>query len=107
MSRPKQVKNYPSAYLEYARALSENPAMRVEIEFEDAKQAKSFRLDFNSFKGAALKENLQDMFPEIAAFYVEVRGSKAIVQHKDHTEQAEKMRAALKKAEMATLVKGV
>jgi hypothetical protein len=107
MPRPKSVKSYPSAYLEYAQALSERPDMRITVEFEDDHEAKSFRLDFNSFKGAAVREGLDKMFPEIAAFYVEVNGNKAIVQHKDHTDQAEKMRKALNKAQMNKLVKGV
>ena len=106
MSKPKTTKSYPKAYLEYAQALSENPEIRISVEFDTDREAKAFRLDFNSFKAAALKEKLDDLFPEIAAFYVEVRGNVAIVQHKDHTEQAERMEKALNKARMAKLVKG-
>lgn len=98
MTRAKLTKNYPSSYLEIADALSKNSKLRLEIPFDDAKQAKSFRLDFNSFKGAAIKEGMDQAWPEIAAFYVEVRGKSVVVQHKDHTDTAEKVKKALAKA---------
>lgn len=98
MPRPKAVKSYPKTYLDFAEKLSEDPTMRLTVEFDNERQAKNFRLDFNSFKGAAIREELTNLFPEIAAFHVEVQGNKAIVQHKDHTDQAERMRKALNKA---------
>lgn len=106
MTRAKLTKNYPSSYLEIAEALSKNPKLRLEVPFDDARSAKSFRLDFNSFKGAAIKEGLDKAWPEIAAFYVEVKGTVAIVQHKDHTETAEKMRRALAEAQVRPLIRG-
>lgn len=107
MPRPKAVRSYPKTYLEFAQQLSVRPDQRITVEFENEREAKSFRLDFNSFKGAALREGLDAMFPEIAAFYVTVEGKNATVQHKDYTEQAERMRNALMKAQMEGLVKGV
>lgn len=106
MTRAKLTKNYPSSYLEIAEALSKNPKLRLEMNFDSPRDAKNFRLDFYSFKGAAIKEELDKMWPEISAFYVEVRGSSVTVQHKDHTETAEKMRKALMEAQMKPLVKG-
>lgn len=106
MTRPKLTRNYPSIYLKYADALQQNPALRIEIDFDSAKDAKAFRLDFNAFKGAAIKEKLDETFPEISAFYVEVNGNKAIVSHRDHTEQAERMTKALGRAKLAPIIKG-
>lgn len=99
MTRAKSTKSYPRAYLEMSQVLSKNPELRIEIPFKTKGEAESFRLDFNSFKGAALREKLDDMFPEIAAFYVTIEGSTATVQHKDHTETSKAIAAAISKAE--------
>ena len=97
MSKSKSTKSYPSIYLEYAEALSKEPTRRIMVAFANSKDARAFRLDFNSFKGAALSEGLNEMFPEIAAFYVTVDGATAIVQHKDYTDAVQRLRAALLK----------
>lgn len=97
MSRPKETKKYPAVYLDYADVLNSTPEKQILVEFDTVKEAKSFRLDFYAFKSAALNEGLDGLFPEIAAFTVELRGSTAVVRHKDYTEQAQKMKAALKR----------
>jgi hypothetical protein len=106
MTRPKLTRNYPSIYLRYADELQKNPALKIEIDFETPRDAKAFRLDFNAFKGAAIKEELDKTFPEISAFYVEVKGNKAIVSHRDHTDQADRMERALGRARLGPLIKG-
>lgn len=106
MTRPNMTKHYPQAFLDIAELLSKDKTAQVRLEFEDAKALQSFRLDLYSFKTAALKEGLDQMWPEIAAITTTRTENTLVVLHKDYTPDALRLAAAVEAAKAKLNGKG-
>lgn len=101
MTRSKFTKGYPVQFLDLVEALEADPIARIPVQFESEKQAQDFRLDFYTFRAAALREGLDKTFPVISAVYMELDGTIAVVMHKDHSPLAMKLSKAIQQAKEA------
>lgn len=99
MSTPKQVKSYPEQYLEIVQAIQDDPNKRLNISFDTVAQVHTFRLNFHSFRAAAIKEGLDKLYPELPAIYVQVdeEHKAAVVSHKNASTEALRIKKALGK----------
>lgn len=98
MPRAKETGAYPRIFLDIADALSEDHTFKIEIKYEDRAAALSARLDFYAFKQAAIREGLTKNWPEIKAFYMDVKeDGTAIIMHRDYSPAAVKMQEAYDK----------
>lgn len=97
MTRATASRYYSQQFFELAEVLSKNPEKSIELEFASPQAAKSFRLEFYSFRGCAEREKLTDVFPELCAIQITIEGNKATIAHKDYTTSALALKAALEK----------
>lgn len=97
MSTPKQVKSYPEQYMDIVQAIQDDPKKQVSISFDTVAQVHTFRLNFHSFRAAAIREGLAEMYSELPAIYVkaDVEHKTAVVSHKNATAEALKIKKAL------------
>lgn len=98
MTRSSKAKYYSTQFFDLAEALSEDPERVVELEFETPAKARTFRLEFYSFRAAAEREGLvEGLYSELAALTVRVSENKVTIMHKDYTPSARALRKALGK----------
>lgn len=99
MSRSKLMRGYPMQFLSLLDALNNKPEVTVDIPFDTMEEAKSFRLDFNSFRAAALREGLETSYPQMLAIYVQCldKPVRARFSNKDFGSIAKKIELALAK----------
>lgn len=97
MARSKTVKSYPAQFMEMLEAIHEDPSKSFDIPCRDLRQAKNFMMTVHAFRSAALKEGLTSMYPETMAMYVCLLKDQigVRVMHRDYSEEALMMGAAL------------
>lgn len=98
MTRATKAKYYSAQFFDLADALSKNPEKAIELEFPTPKEAKSFRLEFYSFRACAEREGMSEQFPELCALTVHTQGNKVTVMHKDYTPNALVLKKALEES---------
>lgn len=101
MSRPKRSTAYPAQFLDMVQALGDEPTLKIPVPFDTVNAAKSFRLDWNSFKAAAQKDGLNALYPQLPALFVTIEGTNAMVMHRDYSPLALKIEKALDKVRKA------
>lgn len=109
MARSKTVKSYPAQFMEMLDAIHEDPAVSFDIPCEDAKAAKNLMLTFQAFRGAALREELTSMYPDLMALYVcMLKDQPGIrVMHRDYSPEALLVQKALDAARAKKAVEQV
>lgn len=108
MARSKNWRNHPLAFFDIVRALRDNPEVPVEVPIESVGKARSMALDFNSFKQGCIEAGFETTFKwfgdegslwVLPALKVVVRNDppRMVVSVKDHSEEADSIKAALAK----------
>lgn len=97
MARSKTTKTYPMYFMEMLDRIHEDPSKFFDIPCQDVKAAKNLMLTFQAFKGAALREELTSMYPDLMALYVcMLKDQPGIrVMHRDYSPEALLVKAAL------------
>ena len=106
MSRSKFTSAYPMEYTDLLKEILLDPEKPVRLPFPSVKAAKNFRINFQSFKVAAIHEGwnaendklglgaLRYSMPAVTVLVDEV-DMAAMIVHKDYSEDAKIIRAAL------------
>lgn len=97
MSRSKHTKTYPMAFMDMLQALHEDPSKKFTIETPDFKSAKSLMMSIHAFRGAAEREEMHLIYPEVSAMYVNLLKDRPgiVVMHRDHSPEALMVQKAL------------
>lgn len=107
MTRPKEAGSYPMFMLDILDRLAANPDIEIEVFFPSEKAGLSFRLDWYSFRSAAIKEGMEKDYPNLKAVSVGVRADGTVtIGHKDHGDVAKRVEAALELARQKALKQG-
>ena len=90
MSRSKTTKSYPLQFMEILDAIHEDPTKFFDMPCPDAKKAKNLMLTWQAFRGAALREELTSMYPNLMALYVCMLEDQpgVRVMHRDYSPEA-------------------
>lgn len=101
MTRSSTARDYPKYMLDILDRMNEGLDVKMELRFTSRKQANSFRLDFYSFRAAALKEGMESEYPrmrDITITFKEGDSSVLSIWNKDSTAIAKIVQDALEKS---------
>lgn len=108
MARSKDWRNHPKAFFDVMRALRDNPKIPVEIECATVGEARSKRLDLNSFKHGCVEAGFVTSFkyfgdelplwclPQLEVL-VRDNPPRVVVQCKDYSDTTQAIENALAK----------